>query len=206
MINIFEVFLPQLLRYPNPTDPLNGEAAALLIREPKSYESKVKGTELGRGGRHQPYSCLFADKNILGIQSMSRNTQTKTLQTRLVPRARMRTTCLPWRASGTKTTSLPVKWTMYNPPPLLDCIKRATHRRYFNRTMHYALFISTRRQTGKHGLRGTSRELRPFLSFFLLFFLSIQPYMMALSKPSSLRSIFGWERQKEAGLASVYKV
>jgi ubiquitin-conjugating enzyme E2 H len=42
MINIFEVFLPQLLRYPNPTDPLNGEAAALLIREPKTYEAKVK--------------------------------------------------------------------------------------------------------------------------------------------------------------------
>ena len=42
MINIFEVFLPQLLRYPNPTDPLNGEAAALLMREPKSYEIKVK--------------------------------------------------------------------------------------------------------------------------------------------------------------------
>ncbi|PQE27663.1 ubiquitin-conjugating enzyme protein [Rutstroemia sp. NJR-2017a BBW] len=42
MINIFEVFLPQLLRYPNPTDPLNGEAAALLMREPKSYEVKVK--------------------------------------------------------------------------------------------------------------------------------------------------------------------
>ena len=43
MINIFEVFLPQLLRYPNPTDPLNGEAAALLMREPKSYETKDKG-------------------------------------------------------------------------------------------------------------------------------------------------------------------
>ncbi|KAK9329961.1 ubiquitin-conjugating enzyme type E2 [Lipomyces starkeyi] len=42
MINIFEVFLPQLLRYPNPTDPLNGEAAALLMREPKAYENKVK--------------------------------------------------------------------------------------------------------------------------------------------------------------------
>ncbi|MCJ1282390.1 Ubiquitin-conjugating enzyme E2 8 [Xylographa opegraphella] len=42
MINIFEVFLPQLLRYPNPTDPLNGEAAALLMREPKSYDAKVK--------------------------------------------------------------------------------------------------------------------------------------------------------------------
>jgi ubiquitin-conjugating enzyme E2 H len=43
MINIFETFLPQLLRYPNPSDPLNGEAAALLMREPKSYEAKVKG-------------------------------------------------------------------------------------------------------------------------------------------------------------------
>jgi len=42
MLNIFEVFLPQLLRYPNPTDPLNGEAAALMMREPKSYEAKVK--------------------------------------------------------------------------------------------------------------------------------------------------------------------
>ncbi|KAL7753516.1 ubiquitin-conjugating enzyme E2 H [Sorochytrium milnesiophthora] len=42
MINIFEVFLPQLLRYPNPTDPLNGEAAALLMREPVAYEEKVK--------------------------------------------------------------------------------------------------------------------------------------------------------------------
>ncbi|KAL8920651.1 MAG: hypothetical protein Q9208_006133 [Pyrenodesmia sp. 3 TL-2023] len=42
MINIFEVFLPQLLRYPNPTDPLNGEAAALLMRDPKTYDLKVK--------------------------------------------------------------------------------------------------------------------------------------------------------------------
>jgi len=46
MINIFEVFLPQLLRYPNPTDPLNGEAAALLMREPKNYDIKVKGTPI----------------------------------------------------------------------------------------------------------------------------------------------------------------
>lgn len=45
MINIFEVFLPQLLRYPNPNDPLNGEAAALLMRHPKEYEVKVKGSK-----------------------------------------------------------------------------------------------------------------------------------------------------------------
>lgn len=43
MVNIFEVFLPQLLRYPNPTDPLNGEAAALMMRDTKGYEAKVKG-------------------------------------------------------------------------------------------------------------------------------------------------------------------
>ena len=46
MINIFEVFLPQLLRYPNPNDPLNGEAAALLMRHPKEYEAKVKGESI----------------------------------------------------------------------------------------------------------------------------------------------------------------
>lgn len=46
LINIFEVFLPQLLRYPNPSDPLNGEAAATLMRDPKSYDAKVKGVFL----------------------------------------------------------------------------------------------------------------------------------------------------------------
>lgn len=45
LINVFEVFLPQLLRYPNPTDPLNGEAAALLMREPKTYEGRVVGMD-----------------------------------------------------------------------------------------------------------------------------------------------------------------
>jgi len=43
LINVFEVFLPQLLLYPNPTDPLNGEAAALLMREPNTYNTRVKG-------------------------------------------------------------------------------------------------------------------------------------------------------------------
>ncbi len=42
LINIFEIFLPQLLRYPNPADPLNGEAAAILMRDPKSYAKKVE--------------------------------------------------------------------------------------------------------------------------------------------------------------------
>lgn len=42
LVNIFEVFLPQLLLYPNPTDPLNGEAAALLLRAPEAYNARVK--------------------------------------------------------------------------------------------------------------------------------------------------------------------
>lgn len=41
-INIFETFLPQLLRYPNPNDPLNGEAAALLMSDPEAYDRKVR--------------------------------------------------------------------------------------------------------------------------------------------------------------------
>jgi ubiquitin-conjugating enzyme E2 H len=43
LVNVFEVFLPQLLLYPNPTDPLNGEAAAMLMREPEAYNKKVQG-------------------------------------------------------------------------------------------------------------------------------------------------------------------
>mmetsp|Transcript_6980 Transcript_6980/g.11962 ORF Transcript_6980/g.11962 Transcript_6980/m.11962 type:complete len:180 (+) Transcript_6980:82-621(+) len=42
LLNVFEVFLPQLLLYPNPSDPLNGEAAAMLMREPERYASKVR--------------------------------------------------------------------------------------------------------------------------------------------------------------------
>lgn len=42
LTNIFDVFLPQLLSYPNPQDPLNPEAAALLIKDKTKYELKVK--------------------------------------------------------------------------------------------------------------------------------------------------------------------
>nr|XP_036587832.1 ubiquitin-conjugating enzyme [Colletotrichum truncatum]KAF6798973.1 ubiquitin-conjugating enzyme [Colletotrichum truncatum] len=67
MINIFEVFLPQLLRYPNPTDPLNGEAAALMIREPKSYDAKVKGAwtlheELNHGATDTKMGTEYVQK------------------------------------------------------------------------------------------------------------------------------------------------
>lgn len=79
MINIFEVFLPQLLRYPNPTDPLNGEAAALLMRDPKTYETKVKGTIfLGYSNGRAVIDSV--------VQNMFRNMLPRTPQTKLVKR------------------------------------------------------------------------------------------------------------------------
>lgn len=39
--NVFDAFLPQLLRYPNPADPLNPEAAALALGDPALYTARV---------------------------------------------------------------------------------------------------------------------------------------------------------------------
>lgn len=49
--NIFESFLPQLLTYPNPIDPLNGDAAAMYLHKPEEYKKKVAGI-------HKRYDCL----------------------------------------------------------------------------------------------------------------------------------------------------
>ncbi|KAL6549952.1 Ubiquitin-conjugating enzyme E2 5 [Orobanche minor] len=46
LVNVFEVFLPQLLLYPNPSDPMNREAANLLMRDQCAYEKRVKGVRL----------------------------------------------------------------------------------------------------------------------------------------------------------------
>ena len=42
LVNVFESFLPQLLTYPNPVDPLNGDAAALFLHKPDEYKARVR--------------------------------------------------------------------------------------------------------------------------------------------------------------------
>lgn len=42
LVNVMEIFLPQLLRYPNPSDPLNGEAARLMLDSQDKFNAKVR--------------------------------------------------------------------------------------------------------------------------------------------------------------------
>ncbi|KAG7664229.1 ubc8 [[Candida] subhashii] len=42
LLNIFENFLPHLLRYANPSDPLNTEASTLMTKDEKKYNETVK--------------------------------------------------------------------------------------------------------------------------------------------------------------------
>lgn len=42
LVNIFSVFLPQLLLYPNASDPLNGQAAALMFKDPNAYKLRIR--------------------------------------------------------------------------------------------------------------------------------------------------------------------
>ena len=45
---IIETFIPQLLTYPNPDDPLNMDAADLLLRTPSVYNEFIKTTILDK--------------------------------------------------------------------------------------------------------------------------------------------------------------
>ncbi|KAI1715505.1 ubiquitin-conjugating enzyme domain-containing protein [Ditylenchus destructor] len=62
LANIFESFLPQLLTYPNPTDPLNGEAASLYLHKPEEF--RVKCTD---------YVRRYASEDALASLSIGRS-------------------------------------------------------------------------------------------------------------------------------------
>jgi len=46
VINELEAFLPQPLACPNSADPLNGEAAVLMLRDLDKYEAKIREVRL----------------------------------------------------------------------------------------------------------------------------------------------------------------
>jgi len=57
--NIFDVFLPQLLMYPNPSDPLNSTAAKQLLVDSKRYEQTVM-EHVGRHAKNPKFQSLKA--------------------------------------------------------------------------------------------------------------------------------------------------
>jgi hypothetical protein len=68
LINVFEVFLPHLLAYPNPADPLYGEAAALMLRDPEKYKAKIREVLLPGLLHHSGHSACSA---LLAIRLVS---------------------------------------------------------------------------------------------------------------------------------------
>jgi len=64
LINIFEVFLPQLLQDPNPKDPLNGDAAMLLLKEPEKYKVRVREYVKKYAAKNLEHSKNNGHKNI----------------------------------------------------------------------------------------------------------------------------------------------
>ena len=72
--NIFDVFQPQLQSYPNASDPLNIEAANLLLKNESHYKEKVKEYVKKYANGSQYTSSMDINGNSLNSQSNS-NTQ-----------------------------------------------------------------------------------------------------------------------------------
>lgn len=65
MINIFDVFLPQLLTYPNPSDPLNSRASSLMNRDHDAYVKHVRSMVQ----KYASPNAIEADGDLSDIES-----------------------------------------------------------------------------------------------------------------------------------------
>jgi ubiquitin-conjugating enzyme E2 H len=63
LINIFDIFLPQLLLYPNPTDPLNAEAAALHMKNQDKFKERVSYLKNFKHFKVKEYVKKFASSD-----------------------------------------------------------------------------------------------------------------------------------------------
>jgi ubiquitin-conjugating enzyme E2 H len=77
LLNVFEVFLPQLLLYPNANDPLNGAAASLFLRDQAAFNQAVK-THVARHAspealQEEEDNAMDIDEELSSLGSMSDN-------------------------------------------------------------------------------------------------------------------------------------
>ena len=70
LLNIFDVFLPQLLLYPNETDPLNPEAAQDIINDKERYNNKVK-ENIEKWARKEDYGLSDEEDEEMSLSTLS---------------------------------------------------------------------------------------------------------------------------------------
>ncbi|KZC07543.1 Ubiquitin-conjugating enzyme E2 H [Dufourea novaeangliae] len=109
--NIFESFLPQLLTYPNPIDPLNGDAAAMYLHKPEEYKKKVAdyvrkyateealrdqengGTGNGMSSDSESSMSDFSEDEAQDMELAQRREKATVLRTLTYPRYKRRLSC-----------------------------------------------------------------------------------------------------------------
>jgi ubiquitin-protein ligase len=85
LLNVMEHLLPQLLSHPNPLSPLNGEAAALLLRSSKDYDARVEAHVKLNAPRRLIPASIINDIRLDSTPVPVQSDETASLQTSLHP-------------------------------------------------------------------------------------------------------------------------